>query len=208
MLQQPLLLVPSVSQLARLGQPAFELVGQLPVVQQVLMLTQMSQWVALSPVVEVVADSSVEVPLPSLELAVKSWIYSYLPHGLQIFVLLMRKRDPSSSYLWMIYVHPLFVLIVIFSLLQKNPFFAVLIVIPFGTSTYDALSVGVFEIGILLRSVIYDHPPRCRKKKKNLDLESDFSVEYLGRSDVRAYDDEILVVLIGPAGHVVHCPVH
>ena len=56
-------------------------------------------------------------------------------------------------------------------------------------------------------SVIFDPPPMCQKKM-NLDLGFDFSVDYLDRSGVLVYDDEILVVLICPAHHVVHYPVH
>ena len=68
--------VRSEAQLAQLGQLAVELVEQMPVVQQVLMLTQRSLLLALLPVVVMVADSSVEVPLPLLEQVGKFWIYS------------------------------------------------------------------------------------------------------------------------------------
>ena len=66
----------SESQLAPLGQLAVELVEKMPVAQQVLLLTQTSLLVAQLPVVVMVADASVEVPLPLPEQVGKFWIYS------------------------------------------------------------------------------------------------------------------------------------
>ena len=65
-----------------------------------------------------VVDPFVEIPPPLLELVGKIWIYSCLPHALQILVLVMKRRDPSFFHLWMIYAHPLFFLIVTSSPLQ------------------------------------------------------------------------------------------
>ena len=134
-------------------QTAFALVEQLSVVQRVLVPVP---WMRVAPllvlqlVAAMVADPFVEIPLPLLELVGKTWIYSCLSRALPILVLVMKRRDPSFFYLWMIYAHPLFFLIVISSPLQMSLFVVVQISSPYGTLTSDALSAAVFEIWSLI----------------------------------------------------------
>ena len=125
-----------------------------------------------------VAVLPVEVPLPLIELVGKTGADCLLPHVVQFLVRLTKRRNPSFFYLWMIYAHPLFFLIVISFLLPTIPFYVSQISSPYGTLTYDALSAHVFEIGSLLMMVIYDHPLKSRKMM-TFRLGIDPFVEYL-----------------------------
>ena len=162
---------------------------------------------ALYLVVVMVAASLVEVPLPLIELDGKIWIYLHLPPAVQFLVLLMKRRNPSFFYLWMVYAHPLFFLIVTSFLLPMSLSYVFQISSPYGTLTYDALSAYACGIEIPVMTVIYDHHPRFQKIMI-VHLVIDSFVEYLDHVYVLAYDDGTFVVLAVPGHHVVRYPVH
>ena len=139
-------------------------------------------------VVVMVAASLAEVPLPLIELVGKIWTYSRLPLAVQLLVLLMKRRNPSFFYLWMIYAHPFFFLIVTSFLLLMILSSVSQISSPYGTLTCGALNTYAYEIGIPLMMVIYDHHPMYQKKM-NVHSVIDSFVEYLDQVGALAYED-------------------
>ena len=87
-----------------------------------------------------VAVLLVGVPLPLIELVGKTWIDYLLPLVARFLVLLMEKKNPFSFYLLRTCARPLFSLIVTSSPLLMSLVYVLLILNPYGTLTYDALS--------------------------------------------------------------------
>ena len=154
-----------------------------------------------------VAVLLVGVPLPWTELVGKTWVDHLLPLVAQFLVPLMGKKNLFSFYLLRIYVHPLFSLNVTFSLLLMSLVYVLLILNPYGISTFDALSACIYETGNPLMMKISGHRLRYRRKM-NVHLVIDSFVECLDRIDALACDDGIVVVLVVLDHHVVLRPVH
>ena len=133
------LLVQFVLLRALLVQPVFELVGQLlekPESPAIVELKQTMPSLGQYLVAAMVAGSVTPSPLPVL--AGKTWVYSCPPHAFLPLVVVMRRRNPSFSCPWMIYVHPVFVWIVTFSPHQMSFVFDVGTSSLYETLTYDA----------------------------------------------------------------------
>ena len=154
-----------------------------------------------------VAVLLVGVPLPLIELVGKTWFDYLLPLVAQFLVLLMEKKNPFSFYLLRTYARPLFSLIVTSFPLLMSLVYVLLILNPYGTLTYDALSACVYEIGIPLMMVISGLRQRYQRRM-SVHLVIDSFVEYLDQIDALACDDGIVVVLVVLDHHVVLRPVH
>ena len=94
-----------------------------------------------------VAVSLVEAPLPLPELVGKSGSDYPLPLVVQFLALWMEKKNPSSFYPSRTCVRPLSSLIVTSVPPRMSLVYVLLILNPYGTLTYDALSAYVYEIG-------------------------------------------------------------
>ena len=130
---------------ALLVRPVFELVEQSleePEPPAIVELKQTKLSLEQYLVVVRVAGSVIPPPLPGL--AGKTWTYSCPPHACPLLVVVMKRRNPSFSCLWMIYVHPVFVWIVTFSPLQRSFAFDVETSSLCETLTYDVWCAHVF----------------------------------------------------------------
>ena len=139
------LLVQFVLLRALLVQSVFELVGQLLEKPESPVIVELEQTMpSLGHYLVVVMVAGSETPPPSPVLAGRTWTYSCPLHAFLPLVVVTRRRNPSFSCLWMIYVHPAFVWIVTFSPHQMSFVVDVETSSLCETWTYDAWFAHVF----------------------------------------------------------------